>query len=116
VSESSFRNLIWLKMIAANDNVKPARAFYNEINPYAAQWLRNLIAGGHIAYGVVDERSIEDIRPEELSEFTQCHFFAGIGRLESRPSPRRMAGRPTSLNGFVSLPAFQRGRQRRRVC
>lgn len=54
-------------------------AFYNEIDPYAAQWLRNLIAAGYIAPGVVDERSIEDIKPEELYEFTQCHFFAGIG-------------------------------------
>ena len=54
-------------------------AFYNEIDPYAAQWLRNLIAAGHIAPGVVDERSIEDITPEELYEFTQCHFFAGVG-------------------------------------
>jgi DNA (cytosine-5)-methyltransferase 1 len=24
-------------------------AYYNEIDPFAAQWLRNLIAGGHIA-------------------------------------------------------------------
>jgi DNA (cytosine-5)-methyltransferase 1 len=54
-------------------------AFYNEIDPYAAAWLRNLIAAGHIAPGVVDERSIEDIHPEELHGFTQCHFFAGIG-------------------------------------
>lgn len=54
-------------------------AFYNEIDPYAAQWLRNLIKAGHIAPGVVDERSIEDIAPEELSAFTQCHFFAGVG-------------------------------------
>ncbi len=54
-------------------------AFYNEIDPYAAQWLKNLIAAGHIAPGVVDTRSIEDINPEELLGFTQCHFFAGIG-------------------------------------
>lgn len=54
-------------------------AFYNEIDPYAAQWLRNLIEAGHIAPGVVDERSIEDITPNELAGFTQCHFFAGIG-------------------------------------
>ena len=54
-------------------------AFYNEIEPYAAQWLRNLIDAGAIAPGVVDERSIEDIKPSELTEFTQCHFFAGIG-------------------------------------
>jgi DNA (cytosine-5)-methyltransferase 1 len=54
-------------------------AFYNEIDPYAAQWLRNLIAAGHIAPGVVDERSIEDIEPAELARYAQCHFFAGIG-------------------------------------
>jgi DNA (cytosine-5)-methyltransferase 1 len=54
-------------------------AYYNEHDPYAAQWLRNLIAAGHIAPGVVDERSIVDIRPDELTGYTQCHFFAGIG-------------------------------------
>jgi len=54
-------------------------AFYNEIDPYAAQWLRNLIAAGHIAPGVVDERSIVDIQPADLEGFDQVHFFAGIG-------------------------------------
>lgn len=54
-------------------------AYYNEIDPFAAQWLRNLIAAGHIAPGEVDERSIEDVTPDELRGFTQCHFFAGIG-------------------------------------
>jgi|688.fasta_scaffold146257_3 DNA (cytosine-5)-methyltransferase 1 len=54
-------------------------AYYNEIDPYAAQWLRNLIAAGHIAPGDVDERSIVDVRPDDLKGYTQCHFFAGIG-------------------------------------
>ena len=54
-------------------------AYYNEIDPYAAQWLRNLILLGHIAEGDVDERSIEDVRPQDLKGYTQCHFFAGIG-------------------------------------
>ena len=54
-------------------------AFYNENDPFAAQWLRNLIAAGHIAPGVVDERSIEDVTPDDLRGFTQCHFFAGVG-------------------------------------
>lgn len=54
-------------------------AYYNEIDPYAAQWLRNLIEAGHIAAGVVDERSIEDVTPNDLRGFTQCHFFAGVG-------------------------------------
>lgn len=54
-------------------------AYYNEIDPYAAQWLRNLIAAGHIAPGDVDTRSIEDVKPDEIRGYTQCHFFAGIG-------------------------------------
>lgn len=54
-------------------------AYYNEIDPHAAQWLRNLIAAGHIASGDVDERDIRDVRPSEIRGYTQCHFFAGIG-------------------------------------
>ncbi|WJN74409.1 hypothetical protein OH687_29285 [Burkholderia anthina] len=54
-------------------------AYFNENDPYAAQWLRNLIAAGHIAPGDVDERSIEDVRPDDLRAYDQCHFFAGIG-------------------------------------
>lgn len=54
-------------------------AYYNELDPFAAAWLRNLIAAGHIAPGEVDERSILEVRPDDLRGFTQCHFFAGIG-------------------------------------
>jgi DNA (cytosine-5)-methyltransferase 1 len=54
-------------------------AYYNEIEPYAAQWLRNLIKEGHIADGEVDTRSIVDVQPADLAGYTQCHFFAGIG-------------------------------------
>jgi DNA (cytosine-5)-methyltransferase 1 len=54
-------------------------AYYNEIDPYAAQWLRNLIAAGHIAPGDVDERSIVEVQADDLRGYTQCHFFAGIG-------------------------------------
>jgi len=54
-------------------------AYYNENDSYAAQWLRNLIAAGHIALGEVDERSILDVRADDLRGFRQCHFFSGIG-------------------------------------
>jgi DNA (cytosine-5)-methyltransferase 1 len=54
-------------------------AYYNEIDPYAAQWLRNLIQAGHIAPGDVDERSIVVVKPDELRGYSQAHFFAGIG-------------------------------------
>ena len=56
--------------------MKPA--YYNEVNPFVAQWLRNLIAPGHIAPGDVDERSIEDVRADDLAGYGQCHFFAGL--------------------------------------
>ncbi|NBW14922.1 MAG: DNA cytosine methyltransferase [Caulobacteraceae bacterium] len=55
------------------------RAYYNEFDPKAAAWLRELIMRGLIADGDVDERSILDVRPDDLRGYTQCHFFAGIG-------------------------------------
>ncbi|HDN2684879.1 TPA: DNA cytosine methyltransferase [Klebsiella michiganensis] len=54
-------------------------AYYNEVDPHAVQHLRNLIDAGHIAPGVVDTRSIEDVTPNDIKGFNQCHFFAGIG-------------------------------------
>ena len=54
-------------------------AYYNEFDPYAAQWLRNLIDSKLIADGDVDDRSIRDVAPGDLKGYTQCHFFAGIG-------------------------------------
>jgi len=54
-------------------------AYYNENDPFAAAWLRELIKEGLIADGEVDERSIIDVRHDDLRGFDQCHFFAGIG-------------------------------------
>ena len=54
-------------------------AYYNENDPFAAAWLRELIKQNLIAPGEVDERSIEEVKPEDLRGFTQCHFFAGGG-------------------------------------
>jgi DNA (cytosine-5)-methyltransferase 1 len=53
--------------------------YYNEFDPKAAAWLRELINQKHIPEGIVDERSITEILPHELTQYTQCHFFAGIG-------------------------------------
>lgn len=53
--------------------------YYNEFDPFAAAWLRELIKDGLIADGEVDERSITEVQPSDLKGFTQCHFFAGIG-------------------------------------
>src|SRR5438093_490485 len=53
-------------------------AWYNDSDPFVCEWVRNLMKANLIAPGVVDERSIEDIHPEELREFAQAHFFCGI--------------------------------------
>ena len=59
-------------------------AYYNEIDDYAARWLRNLIAAGLIPDGDVDERDIRDVRPDDLRGYRQAHFFAGCGGGRSR--------------------------------
>jgi DNA (cytosine-5)-methyltransferase 1 len=53
--------------------------YYNENDPFAAAWLRNLMKEGLIYDGEIDERSIADVRAADLRGFTACHFFAGIG-------------------------------------
>jgi DNA (cytosine-5)-methyltransferase 1 len=52
---------------------------YNELDQYAAQWLRNLSDAGHIAPGRIIEGSIDDIKAADLAGVTQFHTFAGIG-------------------------------------
>ena len=54
-------------------------AYYNEYDPFAAQWLMALIADGQIAPGVVDTRSITEVTADDVRGFTQVHLFAGIG-------------------------------------
>jgi len=54
-------------------------AYYNELDPYAVGWLQNLEAGGHVASGLVDARSILDVRPDDVRSWSQAHFFAGLG-------------------------------------
>lgn len=68
-----------------------SKAYYNEIDGYAAAWLRNLIAAGLIPDGDVDERSIVDVQPGDLAGYTQVHLFAGIG---GWALAARMAGWP----------------------
>jgi DNA (cytosine-5)-methyltransferase 1 len=55
------------------------RAYYNENDEFAAAWLAKVIARGLIAPGDVDSRSIVDVRSDDVKEYRQCHFFAGIG-------------------------------------
>lgn len=58
-------------------------AWYNEIDPFAAEWLRRLIKAGHIAPGVVDTRDIRDISPHDLHGFTQLHLHVEFAALST---------------------------------
>ncbi|NJM98261.1 MAG: DNA cytosine methyltransferase [Phormidesmis sp. RL_2_1] len=86
-------------------------AYYNENDPFAAKWLRALIAAGEIPAGDVDERSIEDVPPIELKAYTQHHFFAGIG---GWPYALRLAGwpndRPVTTGSCPCQPYSQAGK------
>jgi DNA (cytosine-5)-methyltransferase 1 len=56
-----------------------AGAYYNEFDPFAAEWIRQLIKKKLIADGDVDDRSIKEVSAADLRGYRQCHFFAGIG-------------------------------------
>jgi DNA (cytosine-5)-methyltransferase 1 len=70
--------------------------YYSEWDPYAAQWIRNLIDAGLIPPGHVDTRSITDVQPSDLAGYRQCHFFCGIAgwslaaRLAGWPDDREL--------------------------
>lgn len=65
--------------------------YYNENDPVAAAWLRELIRQNLIPRGDVDDRSITEVKSHEITRYTQRHFFAGIG---GWPLALRLAGWP----------------------
>jgi len=75
---------------------------YNDNDPFAAEWLRQLITLGQIPEGHISEKSIHDIDPAELLGFDRCSFFAGIGGWDYAA---RLAGIPDDHPmWYASLP------------
>lgn len=87
-------------------------AYYNEFDPKAAAWLRELIRQGHIADGDVDERNLWDVRPDDIRGYTQVHLCAGVGvwshalRLAGWPD-----GRPVWTGSFPCQPFSAAGKR-----
>lgn len=52
--------------------------YYNDTDPKVCAWAKELIKAKLVPDGEVDCRSIEDVRPDEIKDFIQCHFFCGI--------------------------------------
>ncbi len=78
--------------------------YYNDADPAACAWLRELIAAGLLPAGYVDERSILEVEPADLRGFTQCHFFAGIG---GWPYALRLAGVAEDRSIWTGSPPCQ---------
>jgi DNA (cytosine-5)-methyltransferase 1 len=86
---------------------------YNEIEPFACDWLENLIEAGCIARGRVDRRSIVDVEPWMLEDATQFHAFAGIAGWSYA---LRLAGWPDGVecwSGSVPCQGFSSAGKRR---
>lgn len=79
-------------------------AYYSEIDPYCAAWLRNLIAAGHLPPGDVDERDIRAVQPADLAGYGQRHFFAGLG---GWAYACRLAGLPDDCDIVTGSPPCQ---------
>jgi len=56
--------------------------YYNENDKTNADFLASMILDGLLPDGEVDDRSIADVEPSDLSGFGRYHFFAGIGGWE----------------------------------
>lgn len=81
-------------------------AYYNEPDPFAAAWLRNLMQEDLIPHGHIDTREIQKVKAADFQGYKQCHFFAGIG---GWPLALRIAGWPDGKSvwtGSCPCPPF----------
>jgi DNA (cytosine-5)-methyltransferase 1 len=78
--------------------------YYNDNDPLVCAWVRQLMFDGLIPYGVVDSRSILDVKPADLEGFTQCHFFCGIA---GWAQALKLAGWPATRPVWTGSPPCQ---------
>ena len=70
--------------------------YYNDNDKFCCKWLQKLMDNNLIPKGIIDDRNIKDIKPNDLKGFRQHHFFTGIGgwpyalRLANWPEDRQV--------------------------
>jgi DNA (cytosine-5)-methyltransferase 1 len=92
----------------------PSTAYYNEHDPRAARWLRNLIEAGLLPDGSVDGRDIQEVTADDVRGDRDCHWFAGIG---GWPLALRLAGWPSDepvWTGSCPCPPFSSAGKKQR--
>lgn len=70
------------------------KAYYNEFDPKASEWLRQLIKNGDITHGDVDDRSITEVTPNDIKGYDRIHFFAGVGTWDYSLNQAGWGGKP----------------------
>ena len=80
--------------------------YYNDWDKPACAWLRELMAKGLIPKGDVDDRSICDVTPGDVSGYDQCHFFAGIGGFPLALQYAGVPGLKGIWTGSCPCPSF----------
>ena len=78
--------------------------YYNEFDPRAAAWLRELMKAGEIPQGTVDETPIQEVDAANLAGYGQHHFFTGIS---GWPRALKLAGWPESRHVLTGSPPCQ---------
>jgi DNA (cytosine-5)-methyltransferase 1 len=58
------------------------RAYYNDHDRFACDWLQGLMDAELITPGKIDDRSIHDVSTDDVSGCDRVHWFAGIGGWE----------------------------------
>ena len=83
-------------------------AYYNEIDAEKAAWIRELIACGVVSPGEVDERSILDVRADDLRTIDR------EGLRPSRIATNRKSGYLTEIIPLSAVPTPQKHDERTR--
>lgn len=90
--------------------------YYNEIDKKKCAALEALMSDGFISKGVIDDRSIHEVSPEELTGYDRCHFFAGVGlwdhalNLARWPEGRRVWTGSCPCQPFSAANSGQKGK------
>ena len=86
--------------------------YYNDCDPCAVAWLKNLVSRGVIAPGDVDTRDIREVQPDDVRGYDQCHFFAGIGGWAEALRLAGWGARPVWTGSCPCQPFSAAGKQK----
>ena len=81
---------------------KSDQIYYNDIKTH--DWIQELVNMNELPRGKIDERSIIEVQPSDLTGYKRCHFFAGIGGWELA---LRLAGWPEDEEIWTGSPPCQ---------